>query len=109
MRSYETDYAGWAEDTARAICEGRLQDIDRETVADEVASVSKREQRKLVSRLAHLMLHRLKQRYQPMRASRSWEMTIIEQRQQALDLLEESPSLKSRIEEAYRKAYRQAR
>ena len=38
MRSYETDYAGWAEDTARAIQEGRWGEIDRAALADEVGS-----------------------------------------------------------------------
>ena len=40
MRAYEQDYAGWVEDTARAIEEGRFSEIDRVALADEVRDLA---------------------------------------------------------------------
>ena len=37
MRTYEVDFAGWAQDTARAICDGRWLEIDRAALADEAS------------------------------------------------------------------------
>ena len=50
----------------------------------------------------------LKWQFQSARRSRSWELTIIEQRQEIVDLLEESPSLKPSIEAKLAKAYNKA-
>jgi hypothetical protein len=47
MRAYEQDYAGWAEDTAKAIEEGRWSEIDREALADEVLDLSKSSRREI--------------------------------------------------------------
>src|SRR6185312_534567 len=80
MRSYEVDYAGWAEDTAQAICQGRWSEIDRTALADEVLDLAKKERRAIRSQFEVLLVHLLKKRYQPMKASRSWDATILEQR-----------------------------
>lgn len=109
MRGYEADYVGWAEDTARAICDGRWSDIDRAALADEVDSLGKQERQRVVSHLTALFIHLLKLRYQPMKASRSWETTVFNQREDALDLLEESPSLRPALAELTAKAYQRAR
>ena len=47
MRAYETDFAGWAQDTARAITEGRWSEIDRAALADEVESLGRRDRREI--------------------------------------------------------------
>ena len=64
------------------------------------------ERRELVSRMAQLIFHLLKWKYQPELRCRSWEGTIEEQRIRVKDILEYNPSLKSMIEEASIKAYR---
>ena len=43
LRAYKDDYAGWVEDTARAIEDGRFEDIDRSALADEVRDLGKSE------------------------------------------------------------------
>lgn len=93
MREYETDFAGWAEDTARAVAEGRWSEIDRAALADEVADLARKERRAIRSRFEVLLLHLLKRRFQPAKVSRSWESTIEEQRLRLRELLEENPSL----------------
>jgi hypothetical protein len=39
MRSYETDYAGWAEDQSAAIRVRRWSDLDEVALADEVGNL----------------------------------------------------------------------
>jgi hypothetical protein len=109
MRSYQSDYAGWAEDTAQAICRGRWSDIDRAALADEVLDLAKKERRAIRSRLELLLLHLLKKRYQPMKASRSWDTSIVEQRLKLNDLYHENHSLRSEMAQAIVKAYAIAR
>jgi hypothetical protein len=41
IREYELDFAGWAEDMARAIQECRWSEIDRVAVSDEILGLSK--------------------------------------------------------------------
>jgi hypothetical protein len=111
MRQYEADFAGWAEDTARAVAEGRWSEIDQAALAEEVADLARKERRVIRSRFEVLLLHLLRQRFQPMKASRGWEATIQEQRLRLRELLEENPSLATdpEVADAARKAYRLAR
>ena len=94
LRGYETDFAGWSEDTARAIREGRWQDIDREAVAEEIESLGRSDKRLIRSAFEVLLLHLLKQRYQPEKASRSGQISIFNARLAVTELLAESPSLR---------------
>ena len=91
--TYDQDFFQWTQETARAIEEGRFDDIDRAALADEVESLGKRDRRELGSRIAAIVLHLLKLKYQPERESRSWHDSISEQREQIAILLLESPSL----------------
>ena len=56
--------------------------------------MTKRDERALGSQLKRIMAHLLKQRYQPQRATRSWEDSIANGREQIADILEQSPSLR---------------
>ncbi len=109
LRSYEADFAGWADDTAQAILEGRWSEIDRAALADEVADLSKREQWKIVSRLEVLLAHLLKCRYQPEKANRGWVLTIREQRRKLEKLFQENPSLRAKLDDLIADAYEDAR
>lgn len=109
MRAYEQDYAGWVEDTARAIEEGRFNEIDRVALADEVRDLGKSERRELESALRVLLLHLLKQRYQPEKRTRSWEASIRVQRKHLSKFLRESPSLRPELSELVADAYDSAR
>ncbi|HEX4167868.1 MAG TPA: DUF29 domain-containing protein [Bryobacteraceae bacterium] len=108
-RSYSTDYAGWAEDTAQAIQEGRWGEIDRTALADEVESLSKRVYWQFMIRLEVLLAHLLKDRYQPEKTGRSWQLTIQEQRRAIEKLLAENPSLGGRLSESAFDAYEMSR
>jgi len=107
--AYEVDFYLWATETARALREGRLADVDLEHVAEEIEDMGKKERRELASRLTVVLVHLLKWRYQPARRSRSWRLTLVRQRQGLEPVLEESPSLRGTLPEALARAYIRAR
>src|ERR1700761_4990475 len=91
---YQDDYVQWVEDTARAIEEGRFDQIDRIALADEVRDLGISETRQLESALCVLLMHLLKTRYQPEMQTRSWEASIRAQRRHIAKYLKQSPSLR---------------
>jgi Domain of unknown function DUF29 len=109
LTAYQHDYAQWVEDTARAIEEGRFDQIDRIALADEVRDLGKIERRELESALRVLLIHLLKTKYQPEKQTRSWEASIRVQRKHVAEVLDESPSLRPKLPKLIGKAYDQAR
>jgi len=108
QREYEKDFYAWTLHNAKLLREGRLSEVDIEHIAEEIESMGKSEKRELVNRLAVLMAHLLKWQFQPTRRSKSWTMTIKNQRIELNDLLEESPSLKKELEGKFLHAYERA-
>jgi hypothetical protein len=107
--SYDQDFFQWTQETARAIEEGRFDEIDRAALADEVESLGKRDRREIGSRLAAIVLHMLKLKYQPKRESRSWHDSISEQRDKLARVLGDSPSLRAQLPALLANYYRSAR
>ena len=107
-QEYEKDFYAWAIHNAQLLREGKLAEIDIENIAEEIESMGKSEKRELVNRLAVLITHLLKWQFQPERRSNSWKYTIEEQRDEVLELLEESPSLKKELEAKFIHAYEKA-
>jgi hypothetical protein len=108
-RAYHDDYAGWVEDTARAIEDGRFDEIDRAALSDEVRDLGKSERARLESALRILVLHLLKTTYQPEKRTRSWEASIRVQRKHAAEFLLDSPSLRPDLPKLLSNAYDDAR
>lgn len=108
-RAYTEDFAGWAEDTAKAIEEGRFEEIDRAALADEVASLGRQERREAESRMAVILMHMLKAKYQPEKLSASWQATIRTQRRDLAKVLKDSPSLRPQVAALLLEAYEDAR
>jgi hypothetical protein len=106
---YDRDFFVWTQETARAIAEGRWDDIDRAALIDEVESLGKRDRREVESRLGVIVLHMLKIKYQPERFTRTWKDSISEQRYQLGLVLQDSPSLKAKLPELLEDAYNHAR
>ncbi len=69
---YERDFHAWTEQQAALLKAGRLLDIDRDRLIEEIESMSASERRDLANRLKELLLHLLKWRYQPERRGASW-------------------------------------
>ncbi len=99
MPTYEEDVVAWASHQAKLIRAGRFGELDIEHVAEEIEDVGKSEQRELTSRMAVLIGHLLKWRFQPERRGASWEKTIKAQRKDLAYVLDESPSLRTKLAE----------
>jgi hypothetical protein len=91
--AYENDVILWAEEQARFLREGRFSELDIEHLADEIEDVGRSEKRELASRVAVLLAHLLKWRFQPEKRSKSWRTTINVQRRAIDAALDETPSL----------------
>jgi len=106
---YDTDFYAWANEQAALLRAGRLTEADIENIAEEIESMGRSEKRELVNRLAVLLQHLLKWRFQPGFRGNSWRLTIEEQRFQIADHLRDNPSLKSQLDDVTGSAYRQGR
>src|SRR5271157_3490305 len=107
--SKESDLYSWAVRQAELLREGRLTEIDPAAIAEEIDDVGEEEYHRLESALRVLMLHLLKWDHQPERRSRSWTISIREQRRRAARQLRRNPGLKSRLDDALTDAYEDAR
>jgi hypothetical protein len=90
---YEHDVVAWSREQARLLRAGRLSELDTEHIAEEIEDVGKSEQRELASRMAVLLAHLIKWRFQPERPSKSWQVTIRTQRNSLERRLRRTPSL----------------
>ncbi|MFD0709969.1 hypothetical protein CE143_20965 [Photorhabdus luminescens] len=106
---YDSDFYGWTQEQAGLLRSGDLSQLDTENLLEEIEAMGRSERRELRSRLEILLAHLLKWRYQADRRGRSLELTIEEQRDKAIDCLQESPSLKNKLDEHLEKAYIAAR
>jgi hypothetical protein len=106
---YEIDVVAWAEAQAEALRAGRLDELDLENLAEEIADVSRREADALESNLETLVMHLLKWRHDPDHRSRSWQGTIRVARHKTAKLLRDSPSLRPRLPALLEDAYPAAR
>jgi len=97
---YEKDVLLWSREQARALRERDFSKLDIEHLADEVEDVGKAEKRELANRMAVLLAHLLKWRFQPERRSASWRGTINHQRERVALLIKATPSLKTVLREA---------
>ncbi|HCB12157.1 MAG TPA: DUF29 domain-containing protein [Gammaproteobacteria bacterium] len=105
---YDQDFYAWAMKNAELIRQGRFAETDLEHITEELESMGRSEWYELVDRLAVLLAHLLKWRYQPERRGNSWRLTIKEQRRRVGLRLKKSPSLKHEIDETLAEAYETA-
>src|SRR5690242_600857 len=91
---YDQDFVTWAEQQAKAIRRAAAErvntsePIDWENVAEEIESLGKEQLHRLDSAYVVLLHHLLKWRFQPRRRSRSWQLTIAEQRRRVRKVME---------------------
>ncbi len=106
--SYEKDFYAWTSHNAELLRHKKFDEIDIENIAEEIESMGKSTKRELINRFAILLAHLLKWQFQPERRSNSWKNTIEEQRDEIIELIEDSPSLKYELNEKIERAYRRA-
>lgn len=105
---YEQDFYAWTLKNAALLREGPLETLDREHLAEELESMGRGEKRELMNRLVLLLAHLLKWQAQTNRRSRSWQLTLKEQRRQAKRVLRDNPSLKPLLIDIAAEAYEDA-
>ena len=112
---YDEDLVLWSEHQAallrRRAAGERVNEIEPDwlNIAEEIEGVGRSERRELRNRLARLLQHLLKWRYQPDHRSRSWRATIAAQRREIEALLADSPSLRATLSDVLPGAYRAGR
>jgi hypothetical protein len=105
---YEQDETAWLETAAQLIRQGQLDAVDRDTLAEYLTDMAKRDRREVFSRLVVLLSHLLKWDYQPDRRSGSWKGTILEQQRELRQLLE-SGTLRNHAAAVFAEVYAEAR
>ena len=103
--NYESDFYGWTKQQANLLKNRKIAEIDWDNLAEEIEDMGRSEKRQLETRLEVLIMHLLKWQFQPNMRSRSWELTIKEQRLRLDKLLKENPSLKSSLVDVRGKIY----
>ncbi|MDJ0534238.1 MAG: DUF29 domain-containing protein [Xenococcaceae cyanobacterium MO_207.B15] len=102
---YNFDFYKWTQQQANFLKNKQIENIDWDNLAEEIADMGRSEKRQLESRLEVLIMHLLKWQFQPNLRSRSWQLTIKEQRLRLEKLLKENPSLKSNLADIQEKIY----
>ena len=97
---HDRDFYGWVEPQVAALRGRDSSRLDWDGLSDELAALARQEYRELVSRLGVLLGRLLKWELQPERRSRSWFLSVREQRRAITRLLEQNPSLRSRLDQA---------
>lgn len=103
--SYQHDFYAWAKEQSALIRAGKLSEIDWAHIAEEIEDMGKSEKRAMESRLEVLLMHLLKWQFQPSHRSRSWQLTIKDQRRRLGKLLQDNPSLKAVLSESIEEVY----
>jgi hypothetical protein len=106
---YEADVYTWVQEQVALLRAGRVDALDLENIAEELNDVGSEQYDKLESAIEVLVAHALKWDFQPERRSRSWTLTIAEQRVRIDRQLRRNPGLKSRIAEATAEGFRVGR
>lgn len=102
---YERDFYAWTQQQTQLLKSGRFSDVDLAHLIEEVESMGIRERRELLSRMRMIVLHLLKWQFQPQLRSSGWRGTLVGQRVELDDLLNQSPSLRSLCSDALEHAY----
>jgi hypothetical protein len=107
--TYDDDFYGWCLEQAALVRAGRLSELDRENVAEELESLGKEQAHSLESSYRVLLLQLLKWRYQHRKRSRSWAGTIVRERINAAKRLVNNRGLEQHKRHLFAEAYGGAR
>jgi hypothetical protein len=109
QKLYHQDLVAWCADTVAKLKAGDFHEIDIDGLIEEIEGLAGRDRRELKTRLRVLLAHLLKRLYVESSDNyRGWEITIREQRQQLLDLFEQSPSLRNDVAFLFDKCWAEA-
>ncbi|MRW87164.1 DUF29 family protein [Pseudoduganella sp. FT26W] len=97
--AYEEDVAAWAQEQVALLRSGQWALLDIEHIAEEIEDMNISHRHQLAHRMAILMAHMLKWKYQPERRGTSWKKTMRDQRERIARLLEKMPSLRPLLDD----------
>ena len=106
--SHDKDVYGWAVHTAQLLREKKMSEVDFDGIVEELEEMGISNKHALISRLTLVISHLLKWQFQPNMRGHSWTYTIRAQRKKASYVLDDNPSLKSKLDEIIAKAYKVA-
>jgi len=106
---YEKDFYTWVQHQASLLSQKKFGQLDLPHLIEELEDLGKRHYDQLESRLMQLIAHLLKWQVQYWKRTNSWRATIRVQRTAIAKLLRRNPGLKSRLEEAIRESWEEAR
>ncbi len=108
---YDKDFVKWIDSQVGFLKKGDLDNLDLENLIEEIESLGRNDKRSLRSHIILLLMHLLKQKYQPHKQidSTSWQRTILNATREIKFLIEDSPSLKNELIKIYPKAYEDAK
>ena len=95
---YEDDLVAWMENQIGLLRAHKFESLDLENLLEELEGMVRHERRGLRSRVELVLVHLLKHQFQPPRRSRSWLLTLNEQRNKIADRIEDSPSLRRELQ-----------
>jgi uncharacterized protein DUF29 len=108
---YDDDFHAWSVSQGNALRKLRPAGIDWENLAEEVEALAKKDRRTLKSCTRTLLAHLLKLKYwrsERTANERLWRSSIRNARQEIHDILADSPSLKSFLQQEYADCHRMA-
>ena len=105
----DLDFYAWSIDSAARLRGGRVAEVDLDGVAEELEDMGNSQKHALGGYLKVLVIHLLKWRYQPGLRGVSWRLSITNARDEIAELLEDSPSLATKLPEILARRYPAAR
>ncbi len=106
---YHHDQFGWMLQQADLLRAGRLDDIDRHSLAELLTDMAGSDKRAFESAMRVLLQHMLKVLVQPEKLTRSWLYSIAVQQVDARRLIEMEPGMRPFLPGLYAAAYMDAR
>lgn len=107
--SHDQDLALWAAEQSALIRAGKMERVDQENLAEEIASLGSSQESEIENRMTVLLAHLLKWEFQPARRSNSRRATLLEQRTRIARVVAKSPSLRNYPESSVSTEYPIAR
>lgn len=106
---YDADYLSWMEKQLALLREKKFDQLDLDNLIEELDAMTKRDKRTLNSRIDVLLVHLLKCLCQPDHITSSWQGSVMEQRKRIKRLLDDMPSLRTRLDDEIASTYAGAR
>ena len=106
---YETDFYSWTKAQAEVLRGGAFDRADLTNIIEEIETLGRSEESALESSYAVFCTHLLKALYQPAMTSTSWQKSVLNSRLEIANVIRRNTGLKSKRDEAFTQAYKDAR